>query len=133
MGLGPPVKHEKLVGRASVPAAFGGTGFQPVRPPEDAGATKNFSASVSAERSSEHLLVKSPYTRIVMPRGAQHRTDSDGHAVLRRSRGQPGRLCRQPVRAFAGWDLIPVGPRSARRPRKPGAGAFSRADQLPTM
>jgi hypothetical protein len=31
------------VGRASVPAAFGGTGFQPVLPHrQDAGATKNF-------------------------------------------------------------------------------------------
>ena len=32
------------MGRASVPAAFGGTGFQPVRPHrQDAGATKNSS------------------------------------------------------------------------------------------
>jgi len=45
------------VGRASSPAAFGGTGFQPVHPHrQDAGATKNFSgqgknmSSIKVER-----------------------------------------------------------------------------------
>jgi len=49
-----------LVGRASVPAAFGGTGFSACAPHrQDAGATKNFS-----EQEMNYTHLKKTYRKI---------------------------------------------------------------------